>query len=114
MKVIHNKLDPKIVPEKVVDDFLEEYHGEDMIERADANFTSKTIIDLDAGTVYQLLKNIPDEDIIFMNMKKELCRPVDFMITSIPVPPSCIRPSVAMQFGLKNEDDLTCKISEII
>jgi DNA-directed RNA polymerase beta' subunit len=30
------------------------------------------------------------------------------------VPPSCIRPTVAMSHGLKNEDDLTAKISEII
>jgi DNA-directed RNA polymerase beta' subunit len=56
------------------------------------------------------LRNIPDEDIIFFNMKKELCKPVDFMMTTIPVPPSCIRPTVAMNFGMKNEDDLTRKI----
>jgi DNA-directed RNA polymerase beta' subunit len=65
---------------------------------------------LHPGIVYQILKNIPDEDIVFMNMKKELCRPVDYMIMTIPVPPACIRPTVAMNFGLKNEDDLTRKM----
>lgn len=47
-------------------------------------------------------------------MDAEFCKPIDLLITCIPVPPSCIRPTVAMSHGLKNEDDLTAKISEII
>ncbi len=74
----------------------------------------KTIIDLDAGLVYNLFENIIDEDVVFFNMDVEFCKPVDLLITCIPVPPSCIRPTVAMSHGLKNEDDLTAKISEII
>jgi len=69
---------------------------------------------MDAQKVYNLFENILDEDIIFFNMDSELCKPIDMMITSVPAPPSCIRPTVAVSHGLKNEDDLTMKIAEII
>ena len=72
------------------------------------------MIDLDASFVYNLLERIPDEDVIFFNMDTKMCRPLDMMITSNPVPPACIRPTVAMAHGLKNEDDLTIKMAEII
>ena len=47
-------------------------------------------------------------------MDEAHCKPVDLMITSIPVPPCCIRPTVAMSHGLKSEDDLTAQMSDII
>ena len=69
---------------------------------------------MDAQIVYNLFENILDEDIIFFNMDSEMCKPIDMMITAVPTPPSCIRPTVAVSHGLKNEDDLTMKIAEII
>jgi len=74
----------------------------------------KVIIDMDARHVYDLLSNIVDEDIVFFNMDSDLCKPVDMMITCIPAPPACIRPTVAVANGKKNQDDLTIKLSEII
>ena len=74
----------------------------------------RVVIDLDALKVYRLLSNIIDEDIVFFNMDASICKPVDMMITAIPAPPSCIRPTVAVANGKKNQDDLTIKISEII
>jgi len=47
-------------------------------------------------------------------MDSNMCKPLDLIITTIPVPPSCIRPTVAVSHGLKNEDDLTMKLIEII
>lgn len=47
-------------------------------------------------------------------MDPKLCRPIDMMITHIPVPPVPIRPSVAVSASTTNEDDLTVKIAEII
>ena len=47
-------------------------------------------------------------------MNSAYCKPKDLMITSIPVPPSCLRPTVQMMHGMRNEDDLTAKMSEII
>jgi DNA-directed RNA polymerase beta' subunit len=69
---------------------------------------------MDALKVYTLFENIVDEDIIFFNMDLNLCKPVDLLITCIPAPPSCIRPTVAVSHGMKNEDDLTMKLAEII
>ncbi|KAJ1897533.1 DNA-directed RNA polymerase III subunit C1 (rpo31), partial [Kickxella alabastrina] len=63
--------------------------------------------------VYNLFKNISDEDCELMGLNANSGRPELFLWTSIPVPPVCIRPSVA-QDGASNEDDLTVKLSEII
>lgn len=63
--------------------------------------------------VFNLFKNISDEDCELMGLHPENGRPELFLWTSIPVPPVCIRPSVA-QDGASNEDDLTVKLSEII
>lgn len=46
-------------------------------------------------------------------MQPDLCRPADLLITSIPAPPVCIRPSVATAND-KSEDDLTVKLAEIV
>ncbi|KAJ1819476.1 DNA-directed RNA polymerase III subunit C1 (rpo31) [Coemansia sp. RSA 2599] len=48
-----------------------------------------------------------------MGLNPKSGRPELFLWTSIPVPPVCIRPSVA-QDGASNEDDLTVKLSDII
>jgi DNA-directed RNA polymerase III subunit RPC1 len=69
---------------------------------------------MDSLKVYNLFKQINDEDIVFFNMDSELCKPVDMIVTSIPVPPSCIRPTVQVSHGMKNEDDLTVKLAEIV
>lgn len=42
-----------------------------------------------------------------------LCKPVDLLISHLPAPPVCIRPSVAVTATIKNEDDLTVKLAEI-
>lgn len=47
-------------------------------------------------------------------MNADLCKPVDLLITQLSVPPVCIRPSVAVQQNVKNEDDLTIKLAEMI
>ncbi|KAJ1667839.1 DNA-directed RNA polymerase III subunit C1 (rpo31) [Coemansia sp. RSA 1813] len=63
--------------------------------------------------VYNMFKSISDEDCELMGLNPKSGRPELFLWTSIPVPPVCIRPSVA-QDGASNEDDLTVKLSEII
>lgn len=47
-------------------------------------------------------------------MDPQYCRPSDLLITHIPVPPSCIRPSVPVTQNTTNEDDLTIKLVEIL
>jgi DNA-directed RNA polymerase III subunit RPC1 len=41
------------------------------------------------------------------------CKPADLIMTHMPAPPVCIRPSVAVTATIKNEDDLTIKLAEI-
>jgi DNA-directed RNA polymerase III subunit RPC1 len=61
-----------------------------------------------------LFEKIQYEDVILFNMDPDLCLPSDLIVKFIPVPPSCIRPTVAVSHGMKNEDDLTIKIAEIV
>jgi len=52
---------------------------------------------------------------IYVNqLNADLCKPVDLLITQLSAPPVCIRPSVAVQQNVKNEDDLTIKLAEMI
>ncbi len=77
-----------------------------------------------------LFENVPTEDLIFLDMQAEtgmkrrrknirrnkfvknsfsLGRPEDMIFTQVPVPPCCIRPSVAAG-DQTNQDDLTMVI----
>ncbi|KAJ2207954.1 DNA-directed RNA polymerase III subunit C1 (rpo31), partial [Coemansia sp. RSA 521] len=69
--------------------------------------------DMTPQRVYNLFKNISNEDCELMGLNPASGRPELFLWTCVPVPPVCIRPSVA-QDGASNEDDLTVKLSEII
>ena len=65
--------------------------------------------------VLTLFKNMTDEDVECLNMRPEHSRPDQFILTHLPVPPCCIRPSVAMGVGQgSNEDDLTVSLAEIV
>jgi len=66
---------------------------------------------LDPITVLDLFKRIPERDLPFLLISD--ARPEDFILTRIPVPPSCIRPTVISDENT-NEDDLTILLSEVI
>ncbi|KAK6011476.1 DNA-directed RNA polymerase subunit A' domain protein, partial [Ostertagia ostertagi] len=66
--------------------------------------------------VQKLFNNVSKEDIpILMLRSGEAKHPNDLLLTRIPVPPACIRPSVPSETGSgSTEDDLTVKLAEII
>ncbi|XP_067008979.2 DNA-directed RNA polymerase III subunit RPC1 isoform X1 [Anabrus simplex] len=65
--------------------------------------------------VLHILERIPEEDIPLLLMNPNCGKPKDLILTRIPVPPLCIRPSVVSDLKSgTNEDDLTMKLSEII
>lgn len=64
---------------------------------------------LDPITVLSLFRRIPEKDIIFLLIND--ARPEDLILTRLPVPPSCIRPTVVSDDNT-NEDDLTILLSE--
>jgi len=65
--------------------------------------------------VLHLLDRIPDEDIQFLLMNPVHGHPRDMIVTRVPVPPVCIRPSVVSDLKSgTNEDDMTIKLTEIV
>ncbi|XP_014677319.1 PREDICTED: DNA-directed RNA polymerase III subunit RPC1-like [Priapulus caudatus] len=65
--------------------------------------------------VLDLFLRIPDEDCPLLVMNPDSGRPRDLILTRMPVPPLCIRPSVVSDLKSgTNEDDITMKLTEII
>ncbi|KAH8739107.1 DNA-directed RNA polymerase II/III subunit [Cryptosporidium ryanae] len=65
--------------------------------------------DLTPTYVQTLLGRIPYQDLDII----EIFKPENLLISRLPVPPNCIRPSVTMGESGSNEDDLTVILSEI-
>ena len=69
---------------------------------------------LSAEHVLEIFKRISDRDSMIMGMDPRFSRP-DWMILSVmPVPPLCVRPSVVMYGTARCQDDLTHKLADII
>ena len=57
--------------------------------------------------VLMLFRRISEEDCGLLALAG---RPEHLLMTHVPVPPVCIRPSVEMDTGGSNEDDLSIKL----
>lgn len=121
LKVVHDRYNPKTVPEDVMNDFIDEFEYSCQVKNNQSFGASdleqnlkRVVIDMDALKTHNLFMKIVDEDIVFFNIDSNMCKPSDMIVTCIPAPPSCIRPTVAVSHGLKNEDDLTVKLAEIV
>ncbi|KAI1413283.1 beta and beta-prime subunits of DNA dependent RNA-polymerase [Hypoxylon sp. FL1857] len=67
--------------------------------------------------VHSILKKITDDDARDMGLNPDYSRPEHMIITVLAVPPPAVRPSISMDGtgqGLRNEDDLTYKLGDII
>lgn len=115
LKIIHvtfrwiGKRNP---PEKVEwDDQFDHY----LENNPDAsNFIKRAVDDLNPLKVLNLFKLIIPEELELLGIHAEKGgRPENYIWRYLPVPPSCIRPSVVMMDS-SNEDDLTVKLAEII
>jgi DNA-directed RNA polymerase subunit A' len=60
------------------------------------------------------LEKINEEDVKFLGLEAEHCRPEWMVLTQLPVPPVTIRPSITLESGERSEDDLTHKLGDII
>jgi DNA-directed RNA polymerase III subunit RPC1 len=58
--------------------------------------------DLDPLRTWNLFENIQQQEIILFNMDYRLSHPKDFLVTHIPAPPVCIRPSVQASHNVIN------------
>lgn len=63
----------------------------------------------------QILQHIPNEDVALLGFR-DGARPEHMIMTILPVPPPCMRPSVSLSLGSKSRgnDDITSKIAETI
>ncbi|KFM26649.1 DNA-directed RNA polymerase III subunit rpc1 [Auxenochlorella protothecoides] len=73
---------------------------------------ARVMDDLNPLRVRQLFTNIPQADLELLDVAG---RPEDLLISAVPVPPVCIRPSVEMDAGAgSNEDDITMRLANIV
>jgi len=79
-----------------------------------AQYQSKATDDITPADALDLFRRVPDEDLPLLWLNADMSRPERLILTHLPVPPVCIRPSVKMDDGASNEDDLTCKLSSIV
>ena len=65
---------------------------------------------------YNILRNISNEDCLYLGFNNKLQRPEDMIIERFPIPPVIIRPTSKIDFmsAATMEDGLTLKISDII
>lgn len=69
---------------------------------------------LSAETVYNVLKNISDDDCKMLGFDPRWCKPAWMMLTVLPVVPPHVRPAVEMDGTGRCEDDLTHHLASII
>jgi len=69
-----------------------------------------------ASDVYNIFRNISDDDFRILGFNPSLFRPEDLLIINFPVPPVAIRPSLRADYlaSATYEDDLTHKLADII
>lgn len=70
-----------------------------------------------AEKVLEIFRRITDADLNDMGLNKDYARPEWLIVTVLPVPPPPVRPSISMDGtgqGIRNEDDLTYKLGDII
>ncbi|XP_068619415.1 DNA-directed RNA polymerase III subunit RPC1 [Battus philenor] len=116
LKITHEKYRNKKQTDPIVVNVLKNFHeAKESNKEVAAMINSGLIIEMTPLEVLNLFRRIPDEDIPLLGMNVKACRPEDLILTRLPVPPLCIRPSVVSEIKAgTNEDDLTMKQSEIL
>jgi DNA-directed RNA polymerase II subunit RPB1 len=70
---------------------------------------------LSPSDVYTIFKKISDPDLDLLGLSQKYARPEWMILTVLPVPPPCVRPSIVIDGGTRRkEDDLTFKLGDII
>ena len=78
---------------------------------------NKPIIEiLTPSDVFNIFRNMSNEDWTLLGFNSSLYRPEDLIINTFPIPPVAIRPSIRADFlaSATYEDDLTHKLADII
>ncbi|KAF9412429.1 hypothetical protein HW555_009098 [Spodoptera exigua] len=115
LKIIHDKYRTKKPTDAVVKRVLKDFHeAKESNKELTTMINSGLIVEMSPVEVLDIFRRIPDDDIPLLGMNG-LTRPEHLILTRLPVPPLCIRPSVVSDIKAgTNEDDLTMKQSEIL
>ena len=112
LKIIHDKY--AVDKNQEIDDLISQFEHSCTINPEIERVLKDTQEDMDPMKVFQIFSKIRDDDIPLFHMEASMCKPVDLLLTRIPVPPVCIRPSVAVSSTVKNEDDLTVQLTSMV
>lgn len=77
----------------------------------------KETVNITAEMAHGILRRISERDLRNMGLNSDYARPEWMVLTVLPVPPPPVRPSISMDgtgTGMRNEDDLTYKLGDII
>lgn len=80
----------------------------------DAGVEKRPITPQNALTIF---RTISEEDLMRLGLNVDYARPEWMVLTVLPVPPPAVRPSISVDGtsqGMRSEDDLTYKLSDII
>lgn len=94
-KIIHDKY-KKIGNEVLEEELAREFDLAMTLNKDFEQGLRKAFEEIDPLKTYRLFENIREEDVILFDMDYKKCHPTDFLVTHMPAPPVCIRPSVAV------------------
>jgi DNA-directed RNA polymerase subunit A' len=64
--------------------------------------------------IRERLENMNTDDCALVGINPEAARPEWMILTVLPIPPVCVRPSITLDSGIRSEDDLTHKLVDVI
>ncbi|XP_015123305.1 DNA-directed RNA polymerase III subunit RPC1 [Diachasma alloeum] len=116
LKIVHEKYRSKKKTDPIVEQKLAEYSNVTKDNKEVESILQAGLVNvLNPLEVQGIFERIPLNDIPLLLMNPNCALPKDLILTRIPVPPICIRPSVVSDLKAgTNEDNLTMKLSEII
>jgi DNA-directed RNA polymerase subunit A' len=69
---------------------------------------------INSKDVRRRFEKVTKEDLWFLGINPDVTRPEWTILTVLPIPPVCVRPSITLESGIRSEDDLTHKLVDVI
>ncbi|MHA1269698.1 MAG: DNA-directed RNA polymerase subunit A' [Candidatus Helarchaeota archaeon] len=76
--------------------------------------TESGTIRLNPSDIRDRFERISDTDCKLLGINPRYARPEWMILSVLPVPPVCVRPSITLDSGVRSEDDMTHKLVDII
>ena len=111
LTIIHARF--SVTKDHDMDDIVKRFEHSCAVNSEVEKSIKDALEELDPLKVQQIFSRINDDDIQLFHMNANLCKPLDLLVTHVPTPPLCVRPTVMVDAGTTNEDDLTMKLSEM-